>query len=77
MMALCPRCLTKAPLFFSRDHLHHAAVGPVPPQRFIEKGLDMTKNVEQPYVTSTADKVTYVIVAGIFALAVFAFIFLQ
>ena len=37
----------------------------------------MTKNVEPPYVTSTADKVTYVIVAGIFALAVFAFIFLQ
>jgi len=37
----------------------------------------MTKNVEQPYVTSMADKVTYVIVAGIFLLAVFAFIFLQ
>jgi len=49
----------------------------VPPQRFIEKGLDMTKDVAPPYVTSTADKVTYVIVAGIFALAVFAFIFLQ
>jgi hypothetical protein len=59
------------------DRLHYAAAGHVPPHRFIEKGLDMTKDVAPPYVTSTADKVTYVIVACIFALAVFAFIFLQ
>jgi len=39
--------------------------------------MDMTKIVAPPYVTSTADKVTYVVVAGIFVLAVFAFIFLQ
>ena len=64
-------------ILFASDRLHHAAVGRVPPHRFIEKVLDMTKIVDPPYVTSMADKVTYVIVAGIFALAVFAFIFLQ
>jgi hypothetical protein len=70
--------LNKAPSFyFASDHLHYAAVGRVPPHRFIEKVMDMTKIVAPPYVTSMADKVTYVIVAGIFVLAVFAFIFLQ
>jgi hypothetical protein len=53
------------------------AVGRVPPHRFIEKVLDMTKIIAPPHAMSMADRVTYVVIAGIFVLAVFAFIFLQ
>jgi hypothetical protein len=78
MMTICPRCWQKAPSFhFASDHLHYAAAGRVPPHRFIEKVLDMTKIVAPPHPMSMADRITYVIVAGIFVLAVFAFIFLQ
>ena len=78
MMALCPRCLEKAPAFYlADDHLHYAAAGRVPPHRFIEKVLDMTKIIAPPHAMSMADRVTYVVIAGIFVLAVFAFIFLQ
>jgi hypothetical protein len=70
--------LKKAPSFyFSGDYLHHAAVGRVTPHRFIEKVMDMTKIISPPHAMSMADRVTYVVVAGIFVLAVFAFVFLQ
>jgi hypothetical protein len=70
--------LKKAPSFyFSGDHLHRAAVGRVSPHRFIEKVMDMTKIIAPPHTMSMADRVTYVVVAGIFVLAVFAFVFLQ
>jgi hypothetical protein len=70
--------LNKAPSFYlARDPLHHAAVGRVTPHRFIEKVLDMTKIIAPPHAMSMADRVTYVVVAGIFVLAVFAFVFLQ
>jgi hypothetical protein len=64
-------------ILFSGDHLHHAAVGRMTPHRFIEKVLDMTKIIAPPHAMSMADRVTYVVVAGIFVLAVFAFVFLQ
>jgi hypothetical protein len=32
---------------------------------------------EPPYIMSTADRVTYGVVAGVIGLAVFAFLFLQ
>jgi hypothetical protein len=69
--------LKKALKFFAGDRLHHAAVGRVTPHRFIEKVLDMTKIIAPPHAMSMADRVTYVVVAGIFVLAVFAFVFLQ
>jgi hypothetical protein len=78
LMAICPRCLKKAPSFyFASDHLHYAAVGRVTSHRFIEKVLDMTKIIAPPHPRSVADTVTYVVVAGIFVLAIFAFVFLQ
>lgn len=64
-------------ILFASDHLHYAAVGRVPPHRFIEKVMEMTKIVDPPHAMSMADRVTYILVAGIFALAVFAFVFLQ
>jgi hypothetical protein len=72
-----PGCLNKAPLFFARDRLHFAAVGRVPPHRFIEKVKDMTKTIAPREPMSMADRVTYGMVGGVFVLAVFAFIFLQ
>ena len=77
MTALCPRCLQKAFSFYLASDLHHAAAGRVPPHRFIEKVLDMTKIIAPPNAMSMADRVTYIAVAGIFVLAVFAFVFLQ
>jgi hypothetical protein len=77
MMAICSRHLNKALSFSFASDLHHAAAGRVAPHRFIEKGLDMTKIIDPPYVMSMADRVTYGIVAGIVLLGVLAFIFLQ
>lgn len=76
-MAICSRDLNKALSFYFAGDLHRAAVGYVPPHRFIEKGLDMTKIIDPPYVMSMADRVTYGMVAGIVVLGVLAFIFLQ
>jgi hypothetical protein len=56
---------------------HYAAVGRVPSHRFIEKVMDMTKIIAPPHAMSMADRVTYGVIAGVFVLAVFAFVFLQ
>ena len=77
MMAICSRYLNKALSFYFARDLHHAAAGRVPPHRFSEKGLDMTKIIDPPYVMSMADRVTYGMVAGIVVLGVLAFVFLQ
>jgi len=69
--------LNKALLFYFARDLHHAAVGYVPPHRFIERVMDMTKIIDPPYVMSMADRVTYGMVAGIVVLGVLAFVFLQ
>ena len=78
MMPICPRCLRKTSSFYcARDQLHYAAVGRVAPHRFIEKVLDMTKIIAPPHAMSMADRVTYVGIAGIIVLAIFAFVFWQ